>query len=110
MNNVKLTANNSEALVTEGRNSIALTDCYGAQVEWKADAQTLTGDILVDSISTRNLTLKNGSSFSGTINFNGDTITLADGTVLRYFSNIQFTPGRDTLHPSRCFVLCLHFI
>ena len=53
------------------------------QVEWKADAQTLTGDILVDSISTRNLTLKNGSSFTGTINFNGDTITLADGTVLR---------------------------
>ena len=28
VNNVKLTANNSEALVTEGRNSIALTDCY----------------------------------------------------------------------------------
>ena len=39
----------------------------GAQVELTADAQTL----------------KNSSSFTGTINFNGHTITLADGTVLK---------------------------
>ena len=98
----------------------------GAQVELTADAQTLSGDITVDSISTLNFTLKNNSSFTGTlnivenaeggtavennavvtleagstwtltgnctltsltnngtINFNGYTITLADGTVLR---------------------------
>ena len=98
----------------------------GAQVEFTADAQTLTGDIVVDTISTLTMTLKNGSSFIGTvnitdnaqggtavsdnavvtiengctwtltgdctltsltnngaINFNGHTITLADGTVLR---------------------------
>ena len=98
----------------------------GAQVDMICDAQTLTGSILVDTISTLNLTLKNGSSFNGTIqisdnaeggaavsdnavvtieagctwtltgdctvtsltnngtiNFNGYTITLADGTVLR---------------------------
>ena len=98
----------------------------GAQVEFTADAQTLDGNILVDTISTLSLTLKNGSSFvgtinitdnaeggtavsdnavvtigsgctwtltgdctltsltnNGTINFNGHTITLADGTVLR---------------------------
>ena len=98
----------------------------GAQVEFTADGQTLTGDIVVDTISTLNMTLQNGSSFtgtinildnaqggtavsnnavatiesgctwtltgdctitgltnSGTINFNGYTITLADGTVLR---------------------------
>lgn len=98
----------------------------GAQVEMTCDAQTLTGNILVDSISTLDLTLKNGSSFTGTINIvdnaeggaavsnnavvtieagctwtltgdctltsltnngtidlNGYTITLADGTVLR---------------------------
>ena len=98
----------------------------GAQVEFTADAQTLTGDIIVDTISTLTMTLKNGSSFTGTvnitdnaqggtavsdnavitiesgctwtltgdctltsltnngtINFNGYTITLADGTVLR---------------------------
>ena len=97
----------------------------GAQVDFTADAQTLEGDILVDSISTLNLTLTNGSTFTGTIsilenaeggaavsdnaavtigagctwtitgdctvtsltnngtvNFNGHTITLADGTVL----------------------------
>ncbi len=98
----------------------------GAQVEFTADAQTLTGDIVVDTISTLTMTLKNGSSFTGTvniidnaeggtavsdnavvtiesgctwtltgncaltsltnngtINFNGYTITLADGTVLK---------------------------
>ncbi len=98
----------------------------GAQVEFTADGQTLNGDIVVDTISTLNMTLTNGSSFtgtinivdnaqggtavsnnavvtiesgctwtltgdcvitsltnSGTINFNGYTITLADGTVLR---------------------------
>lgn len=98
----------------------------GAQVEFTSDDQALSGKILVDTISTLNLTLKNGSSFTGminiasnaegstavsdnavvtigsgctwtligdctitsltnngTINFNGHTITLADGTVLR---------------------------
>ena len=98
----------------------------GAQVEFTADAQTLEGDIVVDTISTLDLTLKNGSGFTGTvniienaqggtavsdnavvtvesgcawtltgdcvitsltnngtINYNGHTITLADGTVLR---------------------------
>lgn len=97
----------------------------GAQVELTADSQTLNGKIIVDSISTLNMTLQNGSSFTGTINivdnaeggtavennavviigsgctwtltgdctitsltnngsinFNGHTITLADGTVL----------------------------
>ena len=98
----------------------------GAQAEFTANAQTLEGDIIVDSISTLELTLTGGSSLtgtvnivenaqggaavgsnaavtidsgctwtltgdcvisslvnSGTINFNGYTITLADGTVLR---------------------------
>ena len=98
----------------------------GAQVELTADDQTLDGAITVDSISTLTLTLKNGSTFTGTLNivdnaeggtavdnnavvtiekgctwtltgdctltsltnngtihFNGHTITLADGTVLK---------------------------
>ena len=98
----------------------------GAQVELTAENQTMTGDIIVDSISTLNLTLGSGSSFTGTVNIvdnaqggtavsdnavitiaegatwtltgdcvitslenkgtlnlNGYTITLADGTVLR---------------------------
>ena len=98
----------------------------GAQVEFTADNQTLNGDIVVDTISTLNMKLTGGSTFtgtvnivdnaqggtavsnnavvtiesgctwtltgdcvitsltnSGTINFNGYTITLADGSVLR---------------------------
>lgn len=98
----------------------------GAQVEFTASNQELTGDILVDSISTLDLTLTDGSTFegtitivdnaeggtavddnavvtiekgctwtltgdctissltnNGTINYNGYTITLADGTVLK---------------------------
>ena len=98
----------------------------GAQVEFTADGQTLEGDIVVDTISNLTMTMKNGSTFTGTINivdnaeggaavsdnavvtiesgctwnltgnctltslvnngtinFNGYTITLADGTVLK---------------------------
>ena len=97
----------------------------GGNVTLTCDGQTLEGNISVDSISTLDMTLKNGSSFtgtinivdnadggtavdnnavvtigegctwtltgnctvtsvsnSGTINYNGYTITLADGTVL----------------------------
>lgn len=97
----------------------------GAQVEFTASNQTLNGDIVVDTISTLNMSLTNSSDFTGTlniidnvqngtavnnnvvvtidsgstwtltgdctvtslenngtINFNGHTITLADGTVL----------------------------
>ena len=95
-------------------------------MELTADGRTLEGDIVVDTISTLTMTLRNGSSFTGTIDivenaeggtavsdnavvtvesgctwtltgdctltsltnhgtidFNGHTITLADGTVLR---------------------------
>lgn len=96
--NATLTANNSEALVIEEQNSIALENCdvtgnksdtkgssgsNGAQVEFTADSQTINGDIIVDNISTLDFSLTNGSVLNGTINFNGYTITLADGTVLK---------------------------
>ena len=97
----------------------------GAQVTFTASNQTLEGDIIVDTISTLDMTLKDNSTFTGTIsietnedgdavennaditiekgstwnltgdctlstltnngtiNFNGHTITLADGTVLK---------------------------
>ena len=98
----------------------------GAQVELTAQDQTLEGNILVDTISTLDLTLVDGSEFTGTVNIldnaqngtavdnnavvtigegctwtltgnctitsltnngtlnlNGYTITLADGTVIR---------------------------
>ena len=40
----------------------------GAQVEFTADGQTLDGDIIVDTISTLTMTLRNGSVFTGTVN------------------------------------------
>ena len=98
----------------------------GGQVEFTATDQTMNGDIIVDTVSTLNLTLAGNSDFTGTINivdnaqggaavgdnavvtvesgsvwtltgdcsltsltnqgtidFNGYTITLADGTMLR---------------------------
>ena len=98
----------------------------GGQVEFTANNQIMDGDIIVDSISTLNMTLSGNSNFTGTINivdnaqdgtavsdnavvtidfgsiwtltgdctltslenngtinFNGHTITLADGTVLK---------------------------
>lgn len=39
----------------------------GAQVTFIADGQTLSGDIVVDSISTLTMTLKNGSDFTGVV-------------------------------------------
>ena len=137
--NAALTANNSEALVIEDASGYLMRICgnsashgwgtagsNGAQVEMTCEQQTLSGNILVDTISALNLTLKNGSSFTGTINItdnaeggtavsdnavvtiesgctwtltgdctitsltnngtidlNGYTLTLADGTVLR---------------------------
>lgn len=97
----------------------------GGQAEVTADGQDLVGDILVDDISTLLLTLKNGSTLTGTVNivenaqggtaaaenavltigegctwtltgdctvtglenngtieYNGHTVTLTDGTVL----------------------------
>ena len=97
----------------------------GAQVVFTASNQELNGDIVIDTISTLDMTLKDNSTFTGTINivdneengtavsdnaditiesgstwtltgdctvstltnngtinYNGYTITLADGTVL----------------------------
>lgn len=105
---------------------LGIAGSNGAQVEFAADGQTLSGDIIVDTISNLTMTMKNGSTFTGTINiidnaeggtagsnnaivaiesgctwnltgnctltsltnngtinFNGYTITLADGTVLK---------------------------
>ena len=40
----------------------------GAQVDFTADNQTLDGNIIVDSISTLNMTLSGNSTFTGTVN------------------------------------------
>ena len=127
---VTLTNNDSDAyLLNVTGNSAShgwgTAGSNGAQVEFTANDQTLEDDIIVDSISTLELTLSGSNSFTGTINitenadggtavddnavvtieegstwtltgdctitsltnngtidFNGHTITLADGTVL----------------------------
>lgn len=45
----------------------------GAEVTFTADAQTVDGDIIVDSISTLDLTLENGSVFTGAVNIVSNT-------------------------------------
>ena len=62
--------NSSAAIRTDGGGGgVGVTaGSNGAQVEFTADAQTLEGNILVDTISTLDLTLQNSSSFTGTIN------------------------------------------
>lgn len=69
----------------------------GAQVEFTADSQTLTGNIVVDSISTLEMALTN-STFTGTINIvenahNGENandnavITIGEGSVMNLTGN-----------------------
>ena len=65
------TSGNSSAAIRSDRGggTVNVTGgSNGAQVEFTADAQTLEGNILVDTISTLDLTLQNSSSFTGTIN------------------------------------------
>ena len=90
--NANLTANNSEALVIEGKNSITLEDCYATgtiNIVDNAEGGTAVSDNAVVTIEngctwnlTGNCTLTSLTN-NGTINFNGYTITLADGTVLK---------------------------
>lgn len=54
----------------------------GARAEVTADEQTLEGDILVDSISALSLTLKNGSTFTGSVSILKNTEgSAAEGSV-----------------------------
>ncbi len=69
----------------------------GAQVEFTADSQTLAGNIVVDSISTLEMTLTN-STFTGTINIvenaqngekvnNNAVLTVGEGSVMNLTGN-----------------------
>lgn len=128
LSGVELTLANDKLLTIEGNSSSrgwGTAGANGANVNFTADAQVLTGDITVDTISTLNMAMTGGTAFTGTINvveneaggtavednvvltidegctwtltgdctltsltnngtieFNGYTITLADGTVL----------------------------
>ena len=61
----------------------------GAQVEFAADGQTLSGDIIVDTISTLTMTMKNGSTFTGTINIidNAEGGTAVSGNAVVTIEN-----------------------
>ncbi len=66
----------------------------GAQVTLTADAQILSGAIEVDSISTLQLTLQNGSSFTGTVNVTENAqggTAVADNAVVRVGSGCTWT-------------------
>lgn len=69
----------------------------GAQVEFTTDAQTLEGDILVDSISMLTMMLQNGSTFTGTINIveNAEGGTAADNAVVTVGSGCVWTLTGD---------------
>lgn len=54
----------------------------GAQVTLTASNQTLEGDIVVDSISSLDLTLKNGSTFRGTLSGSTIALTVEEGSTL----------------------------
>lgn len=54
----------------------------GAQVTLTASNQTLEGDIVVDSISSLDLTLKNGSTFQGTLSGSTIALTVEEGSTL----------------------------
>lgn len=78
----------------------ALLATNGAQVEFTADGQVLTGDVVVDTISTLNMTLTNGSSFTGTVNIadnaqNGTAVT--DNAVVTIDSGCTWTLTGDCL-------------
>ena len=55
----------------------------GANVTMTADSENLNGDIAVDTISTLDLTLKNGSTLTGTVNItdNADGGTAVDNSI-----------------------------
>ena len=74
------------------------TGSNGAQVEFTADAQTLEGNILVDTISTLDLTLQNGSSFTGTINIVDNAeggAAVSDNAVVTIGSSCTWTLTGD---------------
>ena len=108
--NAALTANHSEALVIEGQNSITLENCgvSGSMSDTEGASsdenvhnvmiyQSMSGDAEGGAAVSDNAAVTVGSGCTwtltgdctltsltnhGTINFNGYTITLADGTVL----------------------------
>ena len=93
LSGVKITNNDKDGYLmrvtgNSGERGWGKAGSNGAQAEVTADGQVLEGDILVDSISTLSLTLKNGSSFTGSISILKNT----DGSAVD--SNVSVTVGK----------------
>ena len=67
LKNVDLTAT-SGILFKAGANSWGTSGANGGNIVLTADSQTLTGSVVLDAISTADLTLKNTSTLTGAIN------------------------------------------
>lgn len=60
--------NTSGILLKAGADQWGTTGANGSNITLNADSQSLTGDVVIDNISTSSLILKNNSSLKGTIN------------------------------------------
>ena len=79
LKDVALTLANDTLLRIEGNSSSrgwGTEGANGGDVVMTAESQTMSGNILVDSISSLNLTMKSGTNYTGAINPDG-----AEGTV-----------------------------
>ncbi len=73
LSDVELVNNDSDGLLlrvtgNSGTRGWGKAGANGAQVEFTADAQTLEGDIAVDTVSTLTLSLENGAVLTGAVN------------------------------------------
>lgn len=79
LSDVSLTLANDNLLTVAGNDSSrgwGTKGSNGGTVNFVAESQTMEGNIICDSISTLNMTMKDGTNFKGTINSTG-----AAGTV-----------------------------
>lgn len=79
LSDVSLTLANDNLLTVAGNDSSrgwGTKGSNGGTVNFVAESQTMKGNIICDSISTLNMTMKDGTNFKGTINSTG-----AAGTV-----------------------------
>ena len=90
LQNTALTMEDADGVLlrVEGNNSSRGWGTQGANggtVSMTTEKQTLDGDIVVDEISSLDLTMDNGTTFTGTINTSGDAgtvnVTLSDDST-----------------------------
>ncbi len=101
LTDVQLTRANDTLLKVEGNSSSrgwGKSGQNGGNVTFTADSQQLTGNITVDTISTLNLNLTNGSGFEGTLNIVDNAAggtTVADNAVVTVDEGCTWTLTGD---------------